>query len=165
MKTCSDKPGEGCEAGFTCVKSDKCYTLTCNSTLGALINTGCYGFCRPAVRTVLDATFSNSGRQIVLLLNGEARAASVPCSSLFDSSTIALLGAKAWCDIQGPKVTLTVPPTASVKPGDDLRLATSQSSLVDLLVGSVSFTGAVTVKTCAACEEPALVVNGPKVML
>ena len=147
------------------MQSDKRNTVTCSAALGALINTPCYGFCRPEARSVVSAQFSNDGRRILITLNSEASPISMPCSSILDGNSSSLLGPNAWCDAQERSLAVTLQPTSSIKPGNRINLNSAQTVLVDMLVPNATFTGSVTIRTCEACQQPALVVTGPQVRI
>jgi hypothetical protein len=96
-------------------------------------------------------------------LNSEASQISLPCASIFNDNSSSLLGPKAWCDVQQRTLTITVPPTSSIKPGQRISLSDTQGALVDMLMPNATFTGGVTITTCQVCQQPSIVVNGPKV--
>lgn len=137
-----------------------CKYVSCTATRGVSIS-ACTGLCVPPVRTPTQAQFTDNGNKIEVVLNFISVLINVNCGSIFDDSTVALLGPSSWCSAEGTALTIALRKGAAVMPGDVLSLKTKQESLIDIF--GQSFEGSVAVLVCTNCTLPQAHITYPKV--
>ncbi|KAF5826719.1 hypothetical protein DUNSADRAFT_2263 [Dunaliella salina] len=152
---------DDCNEGALCEQaSDSCRIYTCNSETGEVIANACNRTCQAATLELAAAQFSNDG-DLIIDLTSNAKAYAGSCSSIFDASSVALLGNSAECLAEDKELYIMLKGDATILEGDVLRLTPSQSSLVTK-VDSISFQGSTRpVSMCSSCEAPQAALTGP----
>jgi hypothetical protein len=161
VHTCTIANASGCSSSEVCVASSQCFQVACNGT--TISTTDCaagQGLCVPAVRKPLAASFSAAGDSIYIQLNAPARPATFLCSQLFNPASAALVGAEALCKADGFSLAVLLAPSATILPGDNLTLSSTQRVLLDALAPGL-FNGSISVAGCSGACQPA----APRVVL
>ncbi|KAG2452484.1 hypothetical protein HYH02_002723 [Chlamydomonas schloesseri] len=139
-----------------------CLQWECDPSTQALKQVPCAGRCQPRDLKLLSAALADTGDVVTLTLSAAAAPlALVPCASVLDAASAALLGAAALCRSSGNSLTAQLTPAAKLMPGMSLTLLSAGSVLVGALDAARAFTGSAIVAKCAACASPKTVLAGP----
>lgn len=163
VTTCDPFLSPRCPGSLSCQNSPAGVKLTC--VAGMIQSTFVGGVCAPAIRQLQSSVFGTTGGTIVVTLNAAAKDTSVPCSTIFDTASVALLGASSWCTVGDRQVTIKMDPAATIIPGQNLTARSDQNVLVDRLQPTVAFSGLVTVQSCLDCMPPNAAIVGPQVVV
>ncbi|KAG2423081.1 hypothetical protein HXX76_002308 [Chlamydomonas incerta] len=155
-----------CGAGETCTApaaGSTCQRWSCDSFSQKLVQVACNGVCLPQTLSMTSAAISDDGRSIRVALSGfAAPLTQVPCTTVFDAASSALVGgASALCSTSGSTLTVQLTANATLKVGSSLAVLSPGTALVSAASAKATFAGSVQVAGCSSCELPRLRVSGP----
>ncbi|KAG2423084.1 hypothetical protein HXX76_002311 [Chlamydomonas incerta] len=155
-----------CGAGETCTApaaGSTCQRWSCDAVSQKLVQAPCTGVCVPQTLSMTSAALSDDGRSIRVALSGfAAPLTQVPCTTVFDAASAALVGGgSALCSTSGSTLTVQLTANATLKVGSSLTVLSPGTVLVSAASAKAIFTGSVQVAGCSSCELPRPRVSGP----
>ncbi|KAG2497301.1 hypothetical protein HYH03_004884 [Edaphochlamys debaryana] len=138
----------------------------CDTTTQTLTEVTSPGVCTPDALGMAFGHLAPDGRSLTIGLSTSAMPLiNVPCTSIFDETTNALLSTKTMCTALFNILLVKLSGMETFTPTTTLTMSASTALVGALSGGAVKFTGSVTLTGCSnACSKPVASLTGPAVI-